>query len=138
MEWVKLMVFHCLNMMSMLMINHGNFQVRNIDITFASFYMPPCHITGADITDYFNYGFTEETWKLYCERQRQMKSEVGQLNKTVSSSASACLLVGPRTYSYSNRQLVPYCYKNNSALITVLMLNLIFLLIIIIATLVRN
>ena len=102
-------------------------------------------ITGADVTDYFNYGFTEETWKLYCERQRQMKSEVGHLNKTVSGSTSAHLLMGPCTYYHTNRQLVPsYNINNNSdnrcsAFITVLMLNdiiLIFLLIIIIATLV--
>lgn len=25
---------------------------------------------GADLTDYFNYGFTEKTWKKYCEIQR--------------------------------------------------------------------
>lgn len=25
---------------------------------------------GADLTDYFNYGFTEKTWKKYCELQR--------------------------------------------------------------------
>lgn len=106
------------------------------------------YIVGADITDYFNYGFTEETWKLYCERQRQMKSEVGQLNKTVSGSTSAHQLVGPCTNCHTNRQLVP-SYKISindsdsnircSALITVLMLNdiiSIFLLIIIIATLV--
>ncbi|XP_065886306.1 pre-mRNA 3'-end-processing factor FIP1-like isoform X1 [Dysidea avara] len=47
----------------------------------------PWKLPGADITDYFNYGFCEETWKLYCERQRQMKSEVGQLNKTVIASS---------------------------------------------------
>ena len=26
---------------------------------------------GANIADYFNYGFTEQTWKKYCELQRQ-------------------------------------------------------------------
>ena len=92
---------------------------------------------GADITDYFNYGFTEETWKLYCERQRQMKSEVGQLNKTVSGFAQAHLLVGPRTCSYNNSRLVSYYYNNNitlnySAFIAVLMLNHIFLILLII------
>ncbi|CAF3128335.1 unnamed protein product [Rotaria sp. Silwood2] len=30
---------------------------------------------GADITDYFNYGFTEETWAQYCDRQRRLRSE---------------------------------------------------------------
>ncbi len=40
---------------------------------------------GADITDYFNYGFTEETWRLYCDKQRKMKTEVGNLNKIAVS-----------------------------------------------------
>ena len=43
------------------------------------------YITGADITDYFNYGFTEETWRLYCEKQRKMRFEVSQLNKLAVS-----------------------------------------------------
>ncbi|GKT26024.1 FIPS3/FIPS5-like protein [Aduncisulcus paluster] len=32
-----------------------------------------------DITDYFNYGFTEETWKLYCRLQMMMRKEVSIL-----------------------------------------------------------
>lgn len=43
------------------------------------------HLSGADITDYFNYGFTEETWRLYSEKQRRMKAEVIQLNKIAVS-----------------------------------------------------
>lgn len=31
---------------------------------------------GADITDYFNYGFTEKTWKKYCEMQRENRAFV--------------------------------------------------------------
>ena len=30
-------------------------------------------LIGADITDYFNYGFTEDTWQAYCSRQRRMR-----------------------------------------------------------------
>ena len=30
-------------------------------------------LLGADITDYFNYGFTEDTWQAYCSRQRRMR-----------------------------------------------------------------
>ena len=126
------MEFHCLNMMLMLMINRGNFRVLKSPLFLHQFYILLYHFIGADITDYFNYGFTEETWKLYCERQRQMKSEVGQLNKTVSGFAPAHLLVGPRTCNYSNNRLVSYYYYNNnialnySAFIAVLMLNHIF------------
>lgn len=41
---------------------------------------------GADVTDYFNYGFTEDTWKLYCEKQKRLRGEVASLNKIVVSS----------------------------------------------------
>ena len=30
---------------------------------------------GADISDYFNYGFTEEIWVQYCDRQRRLRAE---------------------------------------------------------------
>ncbi|KAK3606713.1 hypothetical protein CHS0354_005851 [Potamilus streckersoni] len=33
----------------------------------------PWRKPGADITDYFNYGFNEETWKQYCEKQKRMR-----------------------------------------------------------------
>lgn len=36
---------------------------------------------GADLSDYFNYGFNEDTWKLYCERQMQMRLEASMLAK---------------------------------------------------------
>jgi hypothetical protein len=41
---------------------------------------------GADITDYFNYGFTEETWRVYCEKQKKMRSEIQLLNHSLSQS----------------------------------------------------
>lgn len=37
----------------------------------------PWRKPGADITDYFNYGFSEETWRAYCERQKRMRHESG-------------------------------------------------------------
>ncbi len=39
---------------------------------------------GADISDYFNYGFTEETWAQYCDRQRRLRAEnnLARLNAT--------------------------------------------------------
>ncbi|KAF7683294.1 Pre-mRNA polyadenylation factor fip1 [Astathelohania contejeani] len=35
----------------------------------------PWRRPGADITDYFNYGFDEQTWKLYCLKQKQLREE---------------------------------------------------------------
>lgn len=51
---------------------------------------------GADSSDYFNYGFNEESWKLYCERQMQMRLEASMLakiktvdgNKNVNAAAN--------------------------------------------------
>lgn len=34
-------------------------------------------VTGADITDYFNYGFNEETWRKYCQKQTRLRMENG-------------------------------------------------------------
>lgn len=33
----------------------------------------PWREPGADVTDYFNYGFTEETWRAYCRRQLELR-----------------------------------------------------------------
>ncbi|KAJ3162396.1 cleavage polyadenylation factor subunit fip1 [Geranomyces michiganensis] len=35
----------------------------------------PWRRPGADITDFFNYGFNERTWKLYCEKQKRMRDD---------------------------------------------------------------
>lgn len=35
----------------------------------------PWRKPGADITDYFNYGFNEDSWKIYCDRQRKLRSD---------------------------------------------------------------
>ncbi|KAJ1914499.1 cleavage polyadenylation factor subunit fip1 [Tieghemiomyces parasiticus] len=35
----------------------------------------PWRKPGADLTDYFNYGFTELSWKLYCQRQKQLRED---------------------------------------------------------------
>lgn len=38
----------------------------------------PWRKPGADLTDYFNYGFTEDTWQAYCARQKRLRvSESG-------------------------------------------------------------
>lgn len=42
---------------------------RDKNRTFIAIFRKP----GADITDYFNYGFNEETWRAYCERQKRLR-----------------------------------------------------------------
>ncbi|XP_058452475.1 pre-mRNA 3'-end-processing factor FIP1 [Malaya genurostris] len=52
----------------------------------------PWRKPGSDITDYFNYGFNEETWRAYCERQKRMRmheSGVGLQGLTVNNPQAA-------------------------------------------------
>ncbi|CAD5225818.1 unnamed protein product [Bursaphelenchus xylophilus] len=56
------------------------------DLDLAAMEEKPWQKPGADVTDYFNYGFTEETWNLYCERQRKLRSEYGtqkEINRVI-------------------------------------------------------
>ncbi|CAB3397101.1 unnamed protein product [Caenorhabditis bovis] len=60
------------------------------DIDLAQMEDRPWRQPGADITDYFNYGFNEDTWNLYCERQKKLRAEFGNnqaaANKALFSS----------------------------------------------------
>jgi len=47
----------------------------------------PWRKPGADISDYFNYGFTEDTWKQYCEKQRRMRMESSRGPYSVTQTA---------------------------------------------------
>ncbi|KAJ3614044.1 hypothetical protein NHX12_017621 [Muraenolepis orangiensis] len=47
----------------------------------------PWRKPGADLSDYFNYGFNEDTWKLYCEKQKRVRMglEVSMVGSTNNS-----------------------------------------------------
>lgn len=56
----------------------GQFNGQSIyDVNLDTLDDKPWRKPGADITDYFNYGFTEDTWKIYCERQKRLRGENG-------------------------------------------------------------
>jgi len=44
-----------------------------VDFDLESLEEKPWRKPGADITDYFNYGFTEDTWSAYCDRQKTLR-----------------------------------------------------------------
>lgn len=48
----------------------------------------PWREPGAVLSDYFNYGFTEETWKIYCQHQAAMRQETTFLQRQVTGNAS--------------------------------------------------
>ncbi|XP_069468653.1 pre-mRNA 3'-end-processing factor FIP1-like [Ambystoma mexicanum] len=44
-----------------------------IEVDLDSFEDKPWRKPGADLSDYFNYGFNEDTWKAYCEKQKRLQ-----------------------------------------------------------------
>uniref|UniRef100_A0A0R3RKV5 Pre-mRNA 3'-end-processing factor FIP1 n=1 Tax=Elaeophora elaphi TaxID=1147741 RepID=A0A0R3RKV5_9BILA len=78
------------------------------DLDLAQMEERPWRKPGADITDYFNYGFNEETWNSYCERQRKLRSEYGtqaSVNKALFSSITLSAPVSQSTTLTGGRQL---------------------------------
>ncbi|KAJ2617780.1 cleavage polyadenylation factor subunit fip1 [Coemansia sp. RSA 1365] len=51
----------------------NNLDLYTIDIDMLE--EKPWRQPGADITDYFNFGFSEEAWKLYCVKQQDVRAK---------------------------------------------------------------
>ncbi|KAI9285300.1 Fip1 motif-domain-containing protein [Umbelopsis sp. AD052] len=49
------------------------------DVELDSFEDKPWRKPGADITDYFNYGFNEATWRAYCNKQKILREGKGKM-----------------------------------------------------------
>ncbi|KAI1714788.1 fip1 motif domain-containing protein [Ditylenchus destructor] len=79
------------------------------DFDLATMEDKPWRKPGADITDYFNFGFNEDTWNQYCERQRKLRVEYGgnqeAMNRAIFSSISLPLQPQLTTMA-GGRQLV--------------------------------
>ncbi|XP_047672003.1 pre-mRNA 3'-end-processing factor FIP1 isoform X3 [Tachysurus fulvidraco] len=57
-----------------------------LEVDMESFEEKPWRKPGADLSDYFNYGFNEETWKAYCEKQKRLRMGLDSI--TISSATS--------------------------------------------------
>lgn len=53
----------------------------DFDVDFPSESTKPWRKPGADISDYFNYGFDEFTWASYCLKQQQMPKEIKEITQ---------------------------------------------------------
>ncbi|XP_071980039.1 uncharacterized protein [Engystomops pustulosus] len=51
-----------------------------LEVDLDSFEEKPWRKPGADLSDYFNYGFNEATWKVYCEKQRRLQLGLDSAN----------------------------------------------------------
>lgn len=61
----------------------------------------PWRKPGADLTDYFNFGFNEVTWRAYCVKQKALREELGLQKKigVYDSSGMGVASVGGTTGS---------------------------------------
>lgn len=63
------------------------------DLDLAQMEDRPWKKPGADIADYFNYGFTEETWNLYCERQKKLRAEFAGNQQQANAALFAAIKI---------------------------------------------
>jgi pre-mRNA 3'-end-processing factor FIP1 len=69
----------------------GMYEGRSIlDVDPESLEDKPWRKPGADITDYFNFGFNEFTWRAYCSKQKAIRDEQGA-NRRINV-CETCLL----------------------------------------------
>ncbi|KAM7394168.1 hypothetical protein PAMP_020985 [Pampus punctatissimus] len=76
-----------------------------LEVDMESFEEKPWRKPGADLSDYFNYGFNEDTWKAYCEKQKRLR--MGLEVSTVSSVASKITVQQGRTGNEKDMSNVP-------------------------------
>ncbi|XP_024145892.1 pre-mRNA 3'-end-processing factor FIP1 isoform X1 [Oryzias melastigma] len=66
-----------------------------LEVDMESFEEKPWRKPGADLSDYFNYGFNEDSWKAYCEKQKRLR--MGLDVSTVGSVTSKITVQQGRT-----------------------------------------
>ena len=95
----------------------GQYNGQSIfDLNLDSLEDKPWRKPGADITDYFNYGFTEETWKIYCDRQRRLRNE---MNSNSEPNGGDRVLMPPINSNNQNgNNIVLRTFTNNNAQLT--------------------
>ncbi|KAL7888028.1 hypothetical protein AOLI_G00030020 [Acnodon oligacanthus] len=76
-----------------------------LDVDVESFEEKPWRKPGADLSDYFNYGFNEDTWKMYCDKQRRLRMSIEVM--TLGSSSKVVVNRGDLSSKsdYSCRKL---------------------------------
>eukprot|EP00607_Mallomonas_marina_P007552 CAMPEP_0182419728 /NCGR_PEP_ID=MMETSP1167-20130531/4115_1 /TAXON_ID=2988 /ORGANISM="Mallomonas Sp, Strain CCMP3275" /LENGTH=289 /DNA_ID=CAMNT_0024594799 /DNA_START=93 /DNA_END=962 /DNA_ORIENTATION=+ len=77
------------------------------DINIDELEEQPWRLPHTDISDYFNYGFTEATWLKYCENQLQLRiaENLGPINQALTGgniTSSSGGTIAENTQSFSN------------------------------------
>lgn len=66
-----------------------------VEVDMETFEEKPWRKPGADLSDYFNYGFNEDTWKGYCDKQKRLRMGLEVVN--ISSTTSKITVQQGRT-----------------------------------------
>ncbi|XP_029950584.1 pre-mRNA 3'-end-processing factor FIP1 isoform X2 [Salarias fasciatus] len=76
-----------------------------LEVDMELFEEKPWRKPGADLSDYFNYGFNEDTWKAYCEKQKRLR--MGLEVSTVGSVTSKITVQQGRTGNEKDLSSLP-------------------------------
>ncbi|XP_073722092.1 pre-mRNA 3'-end-processing factor FIP1 isoform X1 [Misgurnus anguillicaudatus] len=76
-----------------------------LEVDMESFEEKPWRKPGADLSDYFNYGFNEDTWKAYCEKQKRLRMGLDILN--IGSTTSKISVQQGRTGNTEKEITIP-------------------------------
>nr|XP_057921425.1 pre-mRNA 3'-end-processing factor FIP1 isoform X3 [Doryrhamphus excisus] len=76
-----------------------------LEVDMELFEEKPWRKPGADLSDYFNYGFNEDTWKAYCEKQKRLR--MGLEVSTVGSGTSKITVQQGRTGNEKDMSSLP-------------------------------
>uniref|UniRef100_A0A672LWQ7 Pre-mRNA 3'-end-processing factor FIP1 n=1 Tax=Sinocyclocheilus grahami TaxID=75366 RepID=A0A672LWQ7_SINGR len=70
-----------------------------LEVDMESFEEKPWRKPGADLSDYFNYGFNEDTWKAYCEKQKRLRMglDIHNIGSTTSKISVSIINFPPPT-----------------------------------------
>ncbi len=78
-----------------------------LDVEIEGFEEKPWRKPGADITDYFNFGFNELTWKQYCYKQKNLREEFSKASGSIFASAAAPLTNSAAASNVHNHPAAP-------------------------------
>ncbi|XP_074546539.1 pre-mRNA 3'-end-processing factor FIP1 isoform X2 [Halichoeres trimaculatus] len=76
-----------------------------LEVDMESFEEKPWRKPGADLSDYFNYGFNEDTWKAYCDKQKRLR--MGLEVSNIGSVTSKITVQQGRTGNEKDMSVLP-------------------------------
>uniref|UniRef100_A0A4W5KU41 Pre-mRNA 3'-end-processing factor FIP1 n=1 Tax=Hucho hucho TaxID=62062 RepID=A0A4W5KU41_9TELE len=80
-----------------------------LEVDMESFEEKPWRKPGSDLSDYFNYGFNEDTWKTYCEKQRRLRMGYEGMNHTSATK----IMVHQGRSAHGDRDGALSCFRSD-------------------------